>query len=264
MRLKDWVDTNKDAFTQRDLNFLIKTCYSHLKFIETEISEESLRFLQEAAQAYRKGTPIAYILGKEEFYGLEFKVDTNVLIPRPETELIVEKALNIIDEHNLARILDLGCGSGNIGISLKKNAQYIDVICSDKSTAAITVAKENALLHNVVIQFICCNLFDGLAKQRFDMIIANPPYVENSQLGELIKHEPMLALDGGVDGLAIIRQILDKGFKHLKTNGFLILEIGYNQKEAVENYLNKLKYVAIEWLKDYSGHFRAVVLKNIY
>ncbi len=238
---------NKAIFTERDRRFLL----------QQDLKKPAQ--WKKIEELYAQGLPLAYILGKEEFYGYEFKVNPSVLIPRPETELLVEKALEIIEINKLDTVLDLCCGAGNIAIAIKKEIRRdIQVFASDISSQALRLARINAEKHKVNISFVQSDLFASLKGRFFDIIVSNPPYVEEENIRGSLKYEPRLALSGGPDGLTIIKKILDQAHLCLKDEGFLIMEIGYKHKAAIVTDGYKL----VEWIKDYSGHFRGVVLKK--
>ena len=178
---------------------------------------------------------------------------------RTEIELLVEKALEIIEANKLNTVLDLCCGAGNIAIAVKKESPGgIKVFASDISLEALRVAKINAKKNKVKIDFIQSDLFTSLKGQFFDIIVSNPPYVEDENIRGSLDYEPRIALSGGADGLAVIKKILEQAHLYLKDKGFLIMEIGYKQKAAIVAD----KYELIEWIKDYSGHCRGIILKK--
>jgi len=218
-----------------------------------------------------KGEPIQYILGKTEFAGLEFKVDKNVFIPRPETEVLVEAVFNLARIHGAPlNILDIGTGSGCIGVSLAKFLSHTDITATDISSLALKVAKFNANLNNVSgkIKFIQSDMFADarLQKEKFDIIVSNPPYVVSAEIDSLapeVRCEPRIALDGGRDGLDFYRKIIKTAPLYLKKGGFLILEIGFNQKNEIENIFQKGKiFEIIEFIRDYNNIERVVKAKN--
>ena len=267
MKLKDWFKTNSTIFSDTDLRYLLKNFFTSNYFLlleqETNIDPEKLIRLEEIKQAYVKGVPLAYILGKEEFLGWEFKVNNNVLIPRKETELIAEKSIEIIKNNCLKTILDLCCGSGNIAISIKNTLGLGPIIfSSDLSIKALNVAKLNKDLHKSDIHLINSDLLKGFKYKSFDLIVSNPPYVETGFINESLKHEPDTALYAGKEGLLFINRILNQAYLYLKDKSFLILEFGYKHKGWVEEFINKTKvYKIVEWIKDYSGHFRGVIVR---
>ena len=210
----------------------------------------------------KEGEPIQYIIKKAEFYGLDFFVTKDVLIPQPDTEILVEE---IIENYSSKKeILDLCTGSGAIAISLKKNLVNSKVFASDISKKALTVAKKNAVKNEADIIFIESDLFENIYK-KFDLIVSNPPYIEREFLKKLpieVKHEPVLALDGGKDGLDFYRRIAKEAKQHLKNEGVLALEIGFDQREAVTKLLYQEDYKEVYCKKDFGGNDRIVVAKN--
>ncbi len=205
--------------------------------------------------------PMQYILGVCEFMGLNFKVNENTLIPRGDTEILVEKAIELINKNKYKSVLDIGTGSGAIAVSV---AKYTDakVTAVDISNEAINVAKENAEQNGVNVQFINSNLFSNI-NEKFDLILSNPPYIEKDVIKTLepdVKnYEPMLALDGGVDGLDFYKSITKDCCKYLNKNGSIAFEIGYNQGEAVSSLLDAYNFDKISIEKDLAGLDRVVI-----
>lgn len=232
--------------------------------ISGNVEAEFLKYIERLKQ----GEPIQYIIGKTEFYGLEFTVNPSVLIPQPDTEILVEEVIDIYNKNYRIKntkisILDLCTGSGAIAISLKKNLNNVEVFASDISKKALEVAKKNAIQNKTEINFIESNLFEEI-EEKFDIIVSNPPYIESEvlkTLSEEVKHEPVLALDGGEDGLDFYKKIAKEAKDYLKENGILALEIGFNQKESVINLLEQEDYSGIYSKKDYGGNDRIVVGK---
>lgn len=224
------------------------------------------------------GKPIQYIINKQEFMGLEFYVDENVLIPQPDTETLVEEAIKRIyamhkNNKQKIKILDLCTGSGAIAISIdtyiknqieqgKMKNLKVEIVATDISEKAIEVAKRNAKLHNANIKFIVSDMFDNIYETDFDLIVSNPPYIETKTIPTLskeVQNEPHIALDGGEDGLELYRIIARQGFKYMKKEGSIIVEIGYNQKESIIQLFRKYReYVNIKCLKDLGGNDRLV------
>lgn len=221
-----------------------------------------LNFLTSGLVELEKGYPLQYITHQQSFWGLDFYVDENVLIPQPDTEIAVERALKILRLRHNQRVLDLCTGSGAIAISVAVNSDA-KVWASDVSEKALEIAKKNAIDNNADVNFILSNMFENIAGQ-FDIIISNPPYIETNTIPTLdleVQNEPHLALDGGSDGLDFYRTIANQAPDYLNEDGILILEIGYNQKEAVEDLL-KANFINIETYKDYANNDRVIVAQK--
>lgn len=213
--------------------------------------------------------PIQYIINNQEFMKLNFYVDENVLIPQPDTEILVEEVIKLAKEKENLEILDLCTGSGCIGISLAKYTKKSRVIAIDISNKAIQIAKLNAeknLVHKQ-IKFMESNMFENIEEYKFDFIVSNPPYIETKvieELSEEVRKEPKIALDGGEDGLNFYKEIANNAYKYLKKDGYLCLEIGYNQKDNVIKLLNKIgEYKEIYSKKDLSENDRIIVAKKV-
>jgi len=213
--------------------------------------------------------PIEYILKSAEFMAETFFLDNGVFIPRPETELLVEKVLEAIRPAGARRvnILEIGTGCGNIAISLTKKASRCKIIASDVSDKALKVAAKNSRAHGTKkrIKFIKSSFFDGLSHiyyNYFDIIVSNPPYVRRAEIKDLqpeIAFEDKRALDGGEDGLRAYRRILGEGVKYLKKGGIFAFEIGYDQSAAVRRLIEKDgRFFGTKFFKDYGGHHRIV------
>lgn len=180
-----------------------------------------------------KGIPLQHITHRQEFMKMDFFVDENVLIPRSDTEILVEEVIKIAQKYNSPRILDLCTGSGAIAISLKKFVPNADITAVDISEKALEIAQKNAEKLEAKINFVKSDLFDKLDNKKFDIIVSNPPYIrkdEIKKLSEEVQKEPKIALDGGEDGLDFYRIIAEQAINYLKTGSFLCFEIGYNQK----------------------------------
>lgn len=207
----------------------------------------------------RAGEPIAYLTGEREFHGLSLRVTSDVLIPRPETELLVELALERMP--NLAgRVLDLGTGSGAIAVAIAHAAPDAEVVALDASEAALAVARENARRHGAGIRFVAGDWFAGFAGERFDVIVSNPPYVAagDAHLGEGdLRFEPRTALVGGPDGLDAIRAIVAGAKQHLVGGGWLLFEHGFDQAERCRSLLGMYGYAGIASWPDLAGITRA-------
>jgi len=229
--------------------------------------DEESRLLKYIAER-KQGRPLAYITHKKEFYSEEFFVDERVLIPRPETEHVVEEALTVLEgSKTQPLILDMGCGSGVIGIVLSK-ITGCKVVCVDKSYDATFVTKMNTSLHhlNGNVSIVCSNLFYGIKKRRiFDLVLANMPYISSSEWDVLpidVKmFEPEMALKGGEDGLAVYRNLISSLPFYLKENGIFICEIGSKlQAVSIGEQLQKLGF-DYTVKKDLSGRERVVIGK---
>ena len=209
--------------------------------------------------------PLQYILGEAPFYRRLFRVDPRVLIPRPETELLCDWALEILKDHPLPRVLDLCCGSGCIGITLKAEKPDAFVTCSDLSTDALELAAENAELLGVDVAFCQSDLLDGFATSGFDLIISNPPYIPSAvcdTLQEEVLQEPRLALDGGLDGLSVYRRIIPDAFRSLVSGGILLMELGEGEDVEVEKLLLAGSFVSVEVREDMSGIRRMILARK--
>ena len=209
------------------------------------------------------GEPIAYILGTREFYGLNLKVTADTLIPRPDTETLVEAALAKISHQEKSQILDLGTGTGAIALAIAKHRPQAHITAVDTSENALKISQENAQnLHISNVQFILSNWFDALKNQRFDVIVSNPPYIEANDMhlkqGDL-RFEPISALASGEDGLDAIRAIISQAPQHLNPHGWLMLEHGYNQASKVAALLEQAGFSDISNAKDLSGIDRVTI-----
>ena len=214
-----------------------------------------------------KGIPIEHITHNKEFMKLNFFVDENVLIPRQDTEVLVEEVIKIAQKVKARKILDLCTGSGAIAISLEKYLPNTEITALDISYKALEVAKLNAKTNKVEnqITFIESNLFENLPKEKYDIIVSNPPYIKQDIIKELdkeVQKEPHIALDGGKDGLDFYRKIIDEGYEYLKYGGYLCLEIGYDQKEEVMNLLDDNgQYINKICIKDLYDNDRVIIAK---
>lgn len=219
------------------------------------------------------GKPLQYITNKQEFMGMEFYVDENVLIPQPDTEILVENVLEICSQikKEEIKILDLCTGSGAIAISINKilNENNIKntVLASDISDKTINIAMINNKKNNANVKFEISDLFEEIKEKDFDIIVSNPPYIKNTiipNLSKQVKCEPLLALSGGEDGLDFYRKIIDRAYLYIKNNGYLCLEIGYDQKKDVLNIFKEYEnYKDIKVIKDLSNNDRCITTKVI-
>ena len=214
-----------------------------------------------------QGEPLQYITGVQEFMKLKFLVTKDVLIPQPDTEILVEEVLDIVLKIENPVVLDLCTGSGAIAISIAKYVPNVKVVATDISEEALVIAKQNAKLNGVLnnIEFMQSSLFDKLGTRKFDIIVSNPPYVRTDEIKTLpkdVQREPNLALDGGKDGLEFYRKIAKEAHEFLRPKGYLALEIGYNQKEDVKQIINNEKrYVDTYSKKDLCQNDRVIVTR---
>ena len=231
---------------------------------ELEVSVEEK--LKKGVDLLKKGVPLQYITNHQEFMGLSFYVDSNVLIPQPDTENLVEEVLDLFKNNDgMKTVLDLCTGSGAIGISIAKYSESI-VTMLDISKNALEIAKKNATTNEVIdkCNFILSDMFVNI-DGKFDIIVSNPPYIKTKVINTLdveVQNEPMLALDGGEDGLNFYRIIAENAYKYLNEDGILAVEIGYDQKEEVMALLEETsKYTDIYSKKDLGNNDRIIVCK---
>ncbi|MEJ2657070.1 MAG: peptide chain release factor N(5)-glutamine methyltransferase [Desulfobacterales bacterium] len=224
--------------------------------------------------------PVAYIVGTKEFWSMDFAVSKKVLIPRPETEFLVEVALDLLPKESASgsvltpkRILELGTGSGAVILSLASMRPRHRFFGTDRIWAAIQLARKNAARHGLesIVEFVCADWLEPFSTERFalDMIISNPPYVPSRLIGslqpEITGYEPISALDGGEDGLSCLRHIINHAHLYLRGHGNLLLEIGHDQKNDVLRLINQCAaYEHIVFIKDYSGYDRVVQMRKKY
>lgn len=234
---------------------------------QNEIPQEKEKQYIDCIEKVKKGVPIEHITHQKEFMKLNFFVDENVLIPRQDTEVLVEEVIQIANKIHAKKILDLCTGSGAIAISLAKYIKNSEITASDISPKAIQVAKANAKNNHVEnqITFLESDLFKNIVKEKYDIIVSNPPYIKKEtikQLEKQVQNEPIIALDGGYDGLDFYRKIINQSYEYLKYKGYLCLEIGYDQKIAVIELLeNQEKYINTYCKKDLCGNDRVIVTK---
>lgn len=231
---------------------------------EDEIDDKYCEKFFAEIENLKIGIPIQYITNNQEFMGANFFVNKNVLIPQPDTEILVQEILTKVK--NEYKILDLCTGSGCIGISILNlsSEKNLDVWLSDISDDALEVCKKNCEQNEVFGKIIKSNLFENI-NEKFNIIVSNPPYIETDTINTLdieVRNEPKIALDGGIDGLDFYRLISKSAKSHLLPNGILGLEIGYNQKTEVIKILEKDGYIDIYSKKDYSGNDRIIICKR--
>ena len=214
-----------------------------------------------------EGVPLQHITHQQEFMKLMFYVDENVLIPRPDTEVLVEEVIKLAKSINAKKILDLCTGSGAIAVSLAKYIEGSQITATDISRKALSIAKLNATNNDVEdrITFLSSDLFQNISEEKYDIIVSNPPYIKRKvikTLDEEVKREPIIALDGGNDGLDFYKKIIGNAYQYLKYKGYLCLEIGYDQKDEVIDLISKEeKYIDTYSKKDLFDNDRIVITK---
>ena len=276
MKIKEVLEYGKNNLIEKEeglrlskmlLKHLLNVSDSYLiinsdKEVELSVEEK----FKQGIELLKNGMPLQYITNYQEFMGLLFYVDSNVLIPQPDTEILVEEVLDILKKDlNKKSVLDLCTGSGAIGISIAKYSDSI-VTMSDISEGALEIARKNAATNGVIdkCNFILSDMFKNI-NEKFDIIVSNPPYIKTKVINTLdieVLNEPILALDGGEDGLNFYRIIAENAYKYLNKDGILALEIGYDQKEEVMALLEKVgQYTDIYCKKDLGDNDRVIVCK---
>ena len=237
----------------------------YLKF-DQPLKEDEIKIYREYIRRRGKFEPLQYIIGSVEFFGLEFKVNKSVLIPRPETEILVETVISSVPKEELVKILDIGTGSGNIAISLAKSLLNTKITAIDNSPEALGIAKENAKLNSVEerIEFVNESILmdNNYSTKKYDIIVSNPPYVPASEFQnlqpELKVYEPRIALTDENDGFSFFRIISSKSKSILKEKGKLFFEVGKDQFQKVEEILNENNFKNITVKKDYQNIERVI------
>ena len=237
--------------------------------LEEDIEESKVEIIKTMIDKRKDSYPLQYILGEREFWGMDFKVSEGVLIPRQDTEILIEETLKKLKDNKHKSNLkgfEIGVGSGIISITLLKEIETLTMIGVDINDKAIELTKANALKHEVSdrLCILNSNLFEKINKEnQFDFIISNPPYIETKVIDSLqedIKqHEPKLALDGGEDGLDFYRAIIEQSKSYISPEGFIAFEIGYNQAEAVKKIFVENGYPNVTIAKDLAGFDRVVI-----
>ncbi|MBR3133468.1 MAG: peptide chain release factor N(5)-glutamine methyltransferase [Clostridia bacterium] len=231
---------------------------------DLEVDSNVQKNFYDGIDKLKENVPIQYITHNQEFMKLNFYVDERVLIPRDDTEVLVQEVLDRCKDG--FKVLDLCSGSGAIGISIKKYKPEVKVWCSDISLGALDVARKNSIDNCCEVEFVRSDLFENIEEKNFDIIVSNPPYiskVEMSGLDEEVKKEPEIALYGGVHGLDFYKKIISDAKGYLKNDGFLCLEIGYNQKNDVEELLSNNGFIDVVCVKDLYGNDRVVIGNTI-
>lgn len=238
-----------------------------LTILDKEVDSDIEKLYKSSLEALKENKPIQYVIGNVNFYGLKFIVNKNVLIPRFETEELVEQVVEYTKDLNKdkIKILDLGCGSGAIGLTLKSILKDSEVTLTDISKDALEVAKLNANNLNLDVTFIESDWLSNVKLEKYDIIVSNPPYIRtDEEIEEIVKNnEPSLALYGGVDGLDCYRKILANIKPYLNNKFLIAFEIGESQKEEIYDIVNKyLKDIEITCKKDLYGRNRMIFVRN--
>ena len=251
----------KSNIDEQEVNILFCEALNCLKtdlLTKTELTNKQYEKIKSAVKKRLKGMPIQKIFGRAYFYGYTFKVNKNVLCPRPETELLVEESLKFVKDNN--NVLDLCTGSGAIALSIAKNSNA-KVFASDISKKALKVAKFNAKNLNSNVSFIKSNMFNSIT-QKFEIIVSNPPYIKSEDIqnldAEVKKYDPVISLDGGHDGLDFYTIIANQSKKYLNKNGVVLVEVGFDQAQDVKNIFEQNGF-ACYIKKDYNNIERIVV-----
>ncbi len=234
---------------------------------EKEVDQKSYKKFQDLVERRSKREPISYITGEKEFYSRSYKVNSSVLIPRPETELLIDEALLLANQIASPRILDIGTGSGCISVTLAYMCNNAKIVATDISQKALKVAKENIFKHGKQdnISLAGGDLITFFKDKSFDIVISNPPYISESEINKLepdIKdYEPMIALRAGEDGLKYIKRIISDSRRVLKEEGWCVLEVGQGQAEKVINLFKEYGFIAVSTKKDLNGIDRVILAK---
>lgn len=283
MKLKELIQITKDKLNEK--YYLARTLIKYTLNVDEnyltinddlEISQNIVDKIMKKVNEINSGMPIQYITNSQEFMGEKFYVDENVLIPQPDTEVVVLNAIKIIKEmlnknekNNNINVLDLCTGSGIIAISilnyLKEDINKISMYATDISEKALEIAKKNEiniLKNSSKINFIKSDMFNNLKDIKFDLIVSNPPYIKTSVIESLsneVKNEPHIALDGGADGLKFYKIIWNNKDNYLKKDGYIVLEIGFDQRKDVQEIFKNSTCI-----KDYAGNDRVIIYKNSF
>ena len=252
------VDAKNDAWLLLAMACRINHTYYYVHMDE-EMSQEQIGEYQALLSKRAERIPLQYIVGEQEFMGLKFRVNSNVLIPRQDTETLVEEALKVIEPG--MRVLDMCTGSGCIIISILKNTTNVDGAACDISKQALNVAKENARLNGVFVDFERSDLFERV-DEMYDVIVSNPPYIRSDEIPHLMPEvsvfEPHEALDGSEDGLLFYRRIIKDCMANLKPHGRLLFEIGCDQGRQVSQMMQFAGFSDVHVIKDLAGNDRVV------
>lgn len=269
MQIKDILKKHKDKLPLQELDDLLalalhKTKNYIYKHPDKELSRSNILAFNKLINKRLANWPMAYLRAHQEFYGLKFLINKNVLIPRPDSEVLVEQTLKYLKNKNNLNIIDIGTGSGCLIISVAKNAANNNYYAADISTKALKIAKTNARKNKVNIKFLKSDLLKNINNKKFDVIIANLPYLNPKQLKESsIQKEPSLALAAGKDGLDYYKKLLNQISKYLNKKYLVLLEIDPEQKNNLEKLIKKnLPQGKLEFIKDLSNNTRVARITN--
>jgi release factor glutamine methyltransferase len=259
LRSADIVDAKNDSWLLLAMAAKIDHTFYYVH-IDEEMPPETLHEFEALIKKRAERVPLQYITGEQEFMGLPFSVNSNVLVPRQDTETLVEEALKVTEPG--MSVIDMCTGSGCVLIAVLKNVPGVTGAGYDISKQAIIVAKENAKKNEVTAVFERSNLFEDVPSEKVDVIMSNPPYIPSGEIASLMpevsEFEPTLALDGGEDGLDCYRRLISQCGAYLKPGGHLLLEIGYDQGKAVSSMLSEAGYESVSVVKDLAGNDRVV------
>lgn len=234
---------------------------------ETEISPETEKAAFAAVSERKKGRSAASIIGFKDFYDLRFKVNDDVLIPRPETEFIIEYVLNLESNNAKPKVLDVGAGSGAICVTIAKHKPQWEIDALEISDKAVSILKENIKNNHVAVNVINQNFFGFTAAHGYDLILSNPPYIPTEDVRQLLKRhdadDPIIALDGGSDGLIFYRELKRFAESYLNKNGLLVMEHGFDQKEALHKIFTADSLAVVRTLQDYAGLDRVTIVRKL-
>lgn len=256
------VDAKNDAWLLLAMAGRIDHTFYYMHMDE-EMPEDAQHEFDALINKRSERVPLQYITGEQEFMGITFHVNSSVLIPRQDTETLVEEALKLV--HPGMKIMDMCTGSGCVLISILKNAHGVEGIGYDISKQAINVAKENAKLNDVAADFERSDLFDDVMEEQFDMLVSNPPYIRSEEIATLMPEvtdfEPHEALDGKEDGLYFYRKLIAGCPEFVKPGGYVLFEIGYDQGEDVSSMMKDAGFLEVAVVKDLAHHDRVVLGK---
>lgn len=256
-----------DSYEQREcawlLEHILKINHLTLKYKSDQplAPDQQQQFLQKI-ERLKQGEPLAYVIGEQDFWSLTLRVTPATLIPRPDTEILVEQALALIQPNQDLQVLDLGTGSGAIALSIAKERPNAQVIATDFSATALQVAQQNAVLNQIGnVQFLQGSWYQALnSNHQFDVIVSNPPYIDEQDQHLIdLTHEPITALTAKNNGMADLEVIIRQAPQWLKPDGWLLVEHGYNQAQAVQQLFSLAGFSQVKTVKDYGGNDRVTL-----